>query len=207
MERLKSMQAARKRLEKSSNELTKISGKLPAEMSDDEVAADFDSSLDYEKQVAGVLGLLRHHILELCSCRAAANTTYQWDAFWRRPQVSATDPLGPRLPKLDRLRERTAHGPLEVSSRHYRMPRFGRRKTPASSAAVLKNSAIGKCVFCAKHHATSECYSASDHNEKRRLLMASDSCFRCTTKGHRAQHCRRKISCTHCAGRHASSMF
>ncbi|KAH7953023.1 hypothetical protein HPB49_003666 [Dermacentor silvarum] len=44
--------------------------------------------------------------------------------------------------------ERTAHGPLEVSSKQYLLPGSGRRKTPSSSAAVLKNSATGTCVFC-----------------------------------------------------------
>ncbi|XP_049518907.1 uncharacterized protein LOC125943556 [Dermacentor silvarum] len=89
-------------------------------------------------------------------------------------------------------RERTAHGLLEGSSRQYLLPGSGRRQTPPSSAAVLKNSATETCVFCEKCHATSECDSSLDHNEKRRLLMASGSCFRCTTKGHRAQDCRRK---------------
>ncbi|KAH7979940.1 hypothetical protein HPB49_012081 [Dermacentor silvarum] len=53
------------RPEKSTNELTKINGELHAEMSEYEVAAGYDSVLEYEGQAAGALGLWRHHILEL----------------------------------------------------------------------------------------------------------------------------------------------
>ncbi|KAH7953902.1 hypothetical protein HPB49_014037 [Dermacentor silvarum] len=55
---LASLRTILQRLEKSTNELTKINGELHAEMSDDEVVADYDSVLEYEDQAAGALGLL-----------------------------------------------------------------------------------------------------------------------------------------------------
>lgn len=53
------------RLEKSTDELVKANEALHAEMTDDEVLADFDSVLEYEDRAAGCVGLLRHHIQEL----------------------------------------------------------------------------------------------------------------------------------------------
>ncbi|KAH7941362.1 hypothetical protein HPB49_012702 [Dermacentor silvarum] len=181
------------RLEKSTNELTKINGELHAEMSDDEVAADYDSVLEYEDQAAGALGLLRHHILELSNPPTTGTGVNDDRNLRPTAEEDLEDLLQYFRVEVD-CRERTAHGPLEGSSRQYLLPGSGRRQTPPSSAAVLKNSATETCVFCEKCHATSVCDSSLDHNEKRRLLMASGSCFRCTTKGHRAQDCRRKMS-------------
>ncbi|KAH7964799.1 hypothetical protein HPB49_001414 [Dermacentor silvarum] len=210
---LSTLRTILQRLEKSTNELAKINGELHAEMSDDEVAADYDSVLEYEDQAAGALGLLRHHILELSNPPTTGTgvrvepppiqPTSALPSGENGPQVNDDRNLRPTAEEdLEDLlqyfrvevdcRERTAHGPLEGSSRQYLLPRSGRRQTRASSAAVLKNSATETCVFCEKRHATSECDSSLDHNEKRRLLTASGSCFRCTTKGHRAQDCRRK---------------
>ncbi|KAH7975549.1 hypothetical protein HPB52_003101 [Rhipicephalus sanguineus] len=53
------------RLEKSTDELVKANEALHAEMTDDEVLADFDSVLEHEDRAAGCVGLLRHHIQEL----------------------------------------------------------------------------------------------------------------------------------------------
>ncbi|KAH7979334.1 hypothetical protein HPB49_009077 [Dermacentor silvarum] len=209
---LSTLQTILQRLEKSTNELTKINGELHAEMSDDEVAADYDSVLEYEDQAAGALGLLRHHILELSNPPTTGTGVRVEPPPIQPPsalpsgenghQANDDQNLRPTAEEdLDLLqyfrvevdcRERTAHGLLEGSSRQYLLPGSGRRQTPLSSAAVLKNSATETCVFCEKRHATSECDSSLDHNEKRRLLTASGSCFRCTTKGHRAQDCRRK---------------
>ncbi|KAH7965983.1 hypothetical protein HPB49_012375 [Dermacentor silvarum] len=210
---LSTLRTILQRLEKSTNELAKINGELHAEMSDDEVAADYDSVLEYEDQAAGALGLLRHHILELSNPPTTGTgvrvepppiqPTSALPSGENGPQVNDDRNLRPTAEEdLEDLlqyfrvevdcRERTAHGPLEGSSRQYLLPGSGRRQTRASSAAVLKNSATETCVFCEKSHATSECDSSLDHNEKRRLLTASGSCFRCTTKGHRAQDCRRK---------------
>lgn len=42
--------------------------------------------------------------------------------------------------------------------------------------------------------------------EKKKLLSADMRCFRCTCKGHRARDCRRRITCSGCKGRHATTM-
>ncbi|KAH7965340.1 hypothetical protein HPB49_006162 [Dermacentor silvarum] len=181
---LATLRTINQRLEKSTNE-------LHAEMSDDEVAADYDSVLEYEDQAAGALGLLRHHILELSNPPTTGTGANDDRNLRPTAEEDLEDLLQYFRGEVD-CRERTAHGLLEGSSRQYLLPGCGRRQTPASSAAVLKKSATETCVFCEKCHATSECDSSLDHNEKRRLLMASGSSFRCTTKGHRAQDCRRK---------------
>ncbi|KAH7954885.1 hypothetical protein HPB49_022569 [Dermacentor silvarum] len=127
------------RLEQSKNELTKINAELHAEMSDCEVAAHYDSALEYDDQAAGFLGPLRHHNLELSN-----------------PPTTGTG-------------VRVEPPPIQ----------------PTSEMPCGENGPQ-------KQHATSHCGSAFDYSEKRRVLTASGSCFRSTTKGHRAQDCRRK---------------
>lgn len=63
------------------------------------------------------------------------------------------------------------------------------------------------CIFCkSTQHLTESCRTDLSLSEKKKLLAADMRCFRCTIKGHRARDCRRRIACSGCRGRHASSI-
>lgn len=85
-------------------------------------------------------------------------------------------------------------------------------KQPASSV-LHTNSDRGfqpckeMCVFCtSRQHSTEACPADMPLTQKKEVLSNDKRCFRCTTKGHRACDCKRRISCSRCKGRHASSM-
>ncbi|KAH7948914.1 hypothetical protein HPB49_003430 [Dermacentor silvarum] len=166
--------------EKSTNELTKVNGELHADISDDEVTADYDSVMEYEEQATGSLGLLGNHILEL-SIPPTTGTGVRAEP----PAIQPTSamPSGENGPQGENS-SRSIRGVQQTVA-------AARIQSPTDTS-VIGNSATGTRFFCEKHHATSECDSSLDHNDKRRLLTASGSCFRCTTKVHRAQDCHRK---------------
>lgn len=51
-----------------------------------------------------------------------------------------------------------------------------------------------------------QCRSKMTDHEKREILRKEARCFRCTAKGHRSKDCQRRISCSKCQRRHASSL-
>ncbi|XP_040061246.1 uncharacterized protein LOC120836440 [Ixodes scapularis] len=64
-----------------------------------------------------------------------------------------------------------------------------------------------ECIFCkTTGHSTENCTSNISLMEKKKKLSGEMRCFRCTLRGHRSKDCHRKLSCTSCAGRHATSM-
>ena len=83
-----------------------------------------------------------------------------------------------------------------------------RGSKPTSS--VLHNNAMKvpeNCVFCkSSQHSTEDCSLDLPLPQKKHILSGDMRCFRCTTKGHRACDCRRKITCSTCQGRHATSV-
>lgn len=76
---------------------------------------------------------------------------------------------------------------------------------PAASALhSAAPSAPGECLFChSKKHET-QFYDAQETlYNKKKMLGRDGRCFRCTTKGHRARDCRKRLICSSCGGRHA----
>ncbi|XP_055914411.1 uncharacterized protein LOC129947754 [Eupeodes corollae] len=64
------------------------------------------------------------------------------------------------------------------------------------------------CFFCkSKDHATTECNCLPNLSKKKELLRTDGRCFRCCTKGHNSKTCKvKRITCSSCNGRHATSM-
>ncbi|KAH7941491.1 hypothetical protein HPB49_014410 [Dermacentor silvarum] len=60
--------------------------------------------------------------------------------------------------------------------------------------------------LCAKNHRTERCTSDVSLEDKRSMLRKDGRCFKCTTKGHLVRDCHRRIECTACKRRHASTM-
>ncbi|XP_037506439.1 uncharacterized protein LOC119382671 [Rhipicephalus sanguineus] len=87
---------------------------------------------------------------------------------------------------------------------------YSRRGKPTSSVLHSNASREPKkdnCVFCSSSQHKSElCTAELPLTQKKELLSNDKRCFRCTTKGHRARDCKRKISCSRCQARHATSM-
>ncbi|XP_037528988.1 uncharacterized protein LOC119406321 [Rhipicephalus sanguineus] len=85
-------------------------------------------------------------------------------------------------------------------------------KQPTSSVLHTKSTRDYQhynemCAFCSsKQHSTEACPTDMSLTQKKQVLSSDKRCFRCTTKGDRARYCKRRISCSKCKGRHASSM-
>lgn len=97
------------------------------------------------------------------------------------------------------------HGTLPVASQST----YSRRGKPTSS--VLHSNSVREkkdnCVFCSSsHHGSEACTADLSLTQKKELLSNDKRCFRCTTKGHRARDCKKRISCSRCQARHATSM-
>lgn len=94
--------------------------------------------------------------------------------------------------------------PRQTPAREGYIERRGHTTWP--TAAVLNTNAVG-CFFCrSAKHQTESCTGDLVLEQKKRRLAEDMRCFRCTTRGHRAKDCRRKVKCASCGGRHASSM-
>lgn len=77
------------------------------------------------------------------------------------------------------------------------------------SALVLHSEVTGRksCYFCdGCSHSTEQCNAELDLAFKKEKLKQDRRCFRCTARGHRSNECRRRIKCSHCRGRHATSV-
>ncbi|XP_042148739.1 uncharacterized protein LOC120844826 [Ixodes scapularis] len=78
---------------------------------------------------------------------------------------------------------------------------------PSSSALLQQTDLRTPCFICkSKEHKTEECTSTVSLERKKTMLQKHGRCFRCTLVNHMSKNCRRRITCRHCRGRHASTM-
>ncbi|XP_042147453.1 uncharacterized protein LOC121836584 [Ixodes scapularis] len=78
---------------------------------------------------------------------------------------------------------------------------------PSSSALLQQTDLRTPCFICkSKEHKTEECTSTVPLEQKKTMLQKHGRCFRCTLVNHMSKNCRRRITCRHCRGRHASTM-
>lgn len=78
---------------------------------------------------------------------------------------------------------------------------------PSSSALLQQTDLRTPCFICkSKEHKTEECTSTVSLEQKKTMLQKHGRCFRCTLVNHMSKNCRRRITCRHCRGRHASTM-
>lgn len=69
------------------------------------------------------------------------------------------------------------------------------------------NNGKVSCCFCDDtDHRAEDCTSPVSEDDKKAILRREGRCFRCSTRGHRASDCRRRIVCRQCNGHHASSL-
>ena len=110
--------------------------------------------------------------------------------------------------KLDRLmgaleeevqaRERAASSQV--------MPRRPTSGPPTSAALLTGGSEVSTCCYCQQPHSARSCDAVRSLEDRKRILREAGRCFSCLRKGHIARQCRSKGRCTHCQGRHHSSI-
>ena len=62
------------------------------------------------------------------------------------------------------------------------------------------------CYYCQQSHLASSCGVVKTPEERKCVLREAGRCFNCLRRGHVAHQCRSKGKCTHCRGRHHSSI-
>uniref|UniRef100_A0A131YTD6 Tick transposon n=1 Tax=Rhipicephalus appendiculatus TaxID=34631 RepID=A0A131YTD6_RHIAP len=141
-------------------------------------AVQFPPNSRSDSTPVGLDGLLNFLCIELeCIEKSDFKNT--------RGRVLGTTPMGSQLTS-------SCHGKHTSSVLH------------SNSARETKED---NCVFCSSsQHKSESCIAELPLTQKKELLSNDKRCFRCTTKGHRARDCKRKISCSRCKARHATSM-
>ncbi|XP_064475845.1 uncharacterized protein LOC135389743 [Ornithodoros turicata] len=106
-----------------------------------------------------------------------------------------------------------AHGTVAVtpqpSQKNEDKRKYTRKPKRPSSASALLHTTVqsSECFFCkAREHLTKDCTADIPMDEKLRKLQESGRCFRCTGANHISKRCWRKLQCTKCQERHASSV-
>ena len=114
--------------------------------------------------------------------------------------------------KLDRLmelleeevqaRERATASSQATSRRPVRGPPTAATLLTGGSETVQTPT----CYYCQQSHLASNCGVVKTPDERKRVLREKGRCFNCLRRGHVARQCRSKSKCTHCRGRHHSSI-
>lgn len=114
--------------------------------------------------------------------------------------------------KLDRLME-LLEGEVQARERATASSQATPRKPfkgPPTAATLLtggsETAQTPACYYCQQSHLASSCEVVKTPEEKKRILRDAGRCFNCLRRGHVARQCRSKGKCTHCRGRHHSSI-
>ena len=101
---------------------------------------------------------------------------------------------------------------IEARERAGVLPQVHRHKQSHGSAATLMTGGGGgtegslSCCYCQGSHQPSTCGVVTDVETRQRSLRRQARCFNCLRKGHLARDCRSGPKCSHCKGRHHSSI-
>ena len=77
------------------------------------------------------------------------------------------------------------------------------KQTPANSK---EKPTKGNCKFCSKDHKTYYCEKYKSADERIKRCQELKLCLNCLAPGHFVKDCRSKYRCTHCKGKHSSSL-
>ncbi|XP_037504907.1 uncharacterized protein LOC119380305 [Rhipicephalus sanguineus] len=206
-------------LKSNNEELRKINDEMESHISDEAFEAEYATVIEYEDNATRILA-------ELQSKRRQHSETSPVSPHIEVRDVPASmgpsERPGAKLPKLtinpfaveslersDFAEEKgydEATHPKDNESPHFHsaVPTSSVLHLHCQVAITATNSS---CNFCkSTQHLTESCSMDLSLQEKRKLLSADMRCFRCTCKGHRARDCRRRVTCSGCKGRHATTM-
>jgi hypothetical protein len=99
----------------------------------------------------------------------------------------------------------------EVDARERSIGQQLMRKTPHKSlptgaVLVTSNSRPTGCVYCGGDHQSDQCTVITEPQPRKETLRKAGRCYVCLRKYHTSRNCRSKSRCTHCNGRHHSTI-